>query len=324
MKSELFLLKDSFRKSKILVVGDLMLDQYFFGQSSRQSPEADVPVITKSNEDFFLGGAANTAFNIKMLGRGKVGLCGVVGSDISGKIITELCQKAKLNFEGLYQDKNHVTTTKKRIYFKNQQLLRIDTEQSKISQRAEHYILNYIQKNINRYDLVVVSDYNKGVINAGLMKNIVNLTSKQGKKVIVDPKQDLSIYFSANYITPNLHELEKFAKISNNSLKGIIKESNDLLNRYQIENLLVTMGEKGMLFINSEFSQFIKTKKVLNADVVGAGDTVVASLSLCIAAGLNGILSSKISNEAARISVSKSGTSSVSFDELSEKITSYF
>ena len=107
-------------------------------------------------------------------------------------------------------------------------------------------------------------------------------------------------------------------------MKGIIKESNDLLNRYQIENLLVTMGEKGMLFINSEFSQFIKTKKVLNADVVGAGDTVVASLSLCIAAGLNGILSSKISNEAARISVSKSGTSSVSFDELSEKITSYF
>lgn len=320
MKTEAITIKKSFKKTKILVIGDLMLDKYSFGNSSRQSPEAPVPIIDEFNEDVFLGGAANTALNIKMLGGGKVSCCGVIGKDNSGKMIKNLIKKHNINYKGIVVDNSHKTTTKKRIYLNDKQMLRLDNEQNEISSKSQSLIKKFLKKEINNYNLIVISDYNKGLVTKTLVAEIKRLCKKNKISIIVDPKQNFSVYKGVDYITPNFKEFRKNSELKKNKLSEIVLTGRKIINKHKIKNILVTLGEKGMILIDDCSKNYIKTEKVKNADVVGAGDTVIAALSLCIASNLEKILSIQISNIAAKISVSKSATSTVNFDEIENDI----
>lgn len=320
MKIEPITIKKSFKKTKILVIGDLMLDKYSFGNSTRQSPEAPVPIIDEFNEDVFLGGAANTALNIKMLGSGKVSCCGVIGNDNSGKMIKNLIKKNNINHKGIVVDNSHKTTTKKRIYLNSKQMLRLDNEQNEISYKSQSLIKKFLKEEINNYNLIVISDYNKGLVTKTLVAEIKRLCKKNKISIIVDPKQNFSVYKGVDYITPNFKEFQKNSELKKNKLSEIFLTGRKIINKHKIKNILVTLGEKGMILIDDRSKNYIKTQKVKNADVVGAGDTVIAALSLCIASNLEKILSVQISNIAAKISVSKSATSTVNFDEIEDDI----
>lgn len=323
MKIKAISIKKSFKKTNILVIGDLMLDKYSFGNSSRQSPEAPVPIIDEFNEDIFLGGAANTALNIKMLGGGEVSCCGVIGKDNSGKMIKNLIKKNNINCNGVVVNNSHKTTTKKRIYLNDKQMLRLDNEQNEISFKSQSSIKKFLKEEINNYDLIVISDYNKGVITKTLVGEIKSLCKKNKTPIIVDPKQNFSVYQGVDYITPNLKEFQKNSNLKKNTLSEISLTGRKIINKHKIKNILVTLGEKGMILIDDCSKNYIKTQKVKEADVVGAGDTVIAALSLCIASNLDKLLSIQISNIAAKISVSKSATSTVNFDEIEADIINF-
>lgn len=296
-----------FSNIKVLLVGDFMIDNYIIGKSNRMSPEAPVPVINIQKEYSIPGGAGNVAMNLSKLGA-NVTCCGNVGDDRWGKKLVSLLTKEGISTEGIETVKNHSTTLKERIYLGNKQIARIDSEEIKDWQPKAN---NFIYKDSN-YDIVIVSDYNKGAIN-----HLQNEWLELGE-VLVDPKKNsFKNYKGATIVTPNLNELKKVSSMNIENDTSIINICSDLINKYDFKYILAKKGDQGMILVGkNNFVKNIDAHSVDNADVTGAGDTVISTLSLCYAKTRDIEFSAEVANAAAAIAVSKPGTASVQTEEI--------
>ena len=314
MKTEQLLEKiDGFKGKHILVVGDVMIDKYIWGSVDRVSPEAPVSVLDVKRENFVPGGAANTACNVTALG-GKATVIGVTGQDTRRNVLIRLLKDAQVKF--FFVNDKRPTTTKVRVMKENSQLLRIDYEvRTYISAEAEQSIMQFIN-NLEDIDVIVVSDYAKGCITENLMKEII----KTGKPVLVDPKlKHKGFYKGATLVKPNQKEAAE--------LTGM-KETDDVevmgkkLVKELDASIIITRADKGVTIFEKEgsiHSVHGKAKEVF--DVTGAGDTVMATLALSIAAGASLTEAAHIANHAGAVKVGKVGTASVTAEELKHDIS---
>ena len=313
---------DQFKNKNILVIGDVMLDKYIWGEVSRISPEAPVQVVNVIKESYAPGGAANVANNIVSLGA-QAFMVGIVGNDTTrDKLINEL-EKKSIDVSGLINDKNKRTIQKVRVIGRNQQLLRFDYEKKGyVDSETENKIFDFISKKINDIDAIIISDYAKGVITKNLMEKLIRLCKEKNKIIVVDPKpKHKEFYKNATLITPNHTEAYQ--------MSGFLDEPSDTdvekIGKQLLEDLnstvLITKGEKGMsLFEKNGKVTSIPTFAKEVYDIIGAGDTSVATVALALASGSSFEEAAIIANHAAGITVGKVGTSTVSIDELKESI----
>ncbi len=314
---------DRFPRTRTLVVGDVMLDHYVWGDVSRISPEAPVPVVRVTKENLLLGAAANVVNNIHALG-GKVTVCGVIGKDDAGRQLVRLLESQGLPTGGLVLEQGRQTTIKTRVIAHNQQVVRVDREtKNGIAQDTRFRIFDFVKQQVkDGLDAVVLSDYSKGVITEDLVRDIVKLSRKNGVIVSVDPKVNhFSIYNGVTILTPNTKEASIGAKIEIEDEKSLIEAGRLLLKRLRCDAVLITRGEHGMnLFERSGRITHIPTMAQEVFDVTGAGDTVISTLTLAMAAGADMVAASRISNYAAGIVVGVVGTATVRPDELKRKM----
>jgi rfaE bifunctional protein kinase chain/domain len=295
----------------VLVVGDVMLDRYWFGEVSRISPEAPVPVVLVSKEDQRLGGAANVAWNCKELGA-RTRLLSVVGRDEPGRALEKLLKARRID-ASLHRDRGVSTTQKLRVIGRRQQLLRIDFERPP-SREVLASKLEEFKRALPDCDVVILSDYGKGGL--AHISEMIRSARRFGKRVLVDPKgDDYSRYRNASIVTPNLAELREVV--------GTWKDEKDLRSRAQalagklgLEALLLTRGEDGMTLFKGSKTFSVKAEKREVLDVTGAGDTVIAALAVMLAAGAGLDNAVRLANRAAGIVVGKLGTAAVKHDEL--------
>ncbi len=304
----------SWREKKVIIIGDIMIDEYIIGKIERISPEAPVPILEVEEEKHILGGAANVANNIKTLGGAPI-LFGVIGKDKSGEKLIELLEERKIK-NYLLIDEKRPTTTKTRLLSMGQQIVRMDREyRAYIDQELEKKLIENIEKSIDTVDLVILSDYAKGVLTPSLTQKIANLAQRKGKKVVVDPKgKDYAKYQKVSYITPN----EKEAKLATNMEENfdIILCAKKLIEIVNSEGIIITRGEKGIfLYINDTY-YFIPALKVEVRDVTGAGDTVISTFSLALSTGADPLEACILSNFAGSCVVRKLGTSTITPSEL--------
>lgn len=308
-----------FKRNRVLVIGDIILDSYIKGLVSRISPEAPVPVMEVSNEFYTLGGAANVASNLASLNC-TVGLIGVVGDDIASKKIIDRLEVSNISLRGLHFSNDINTIEKKRIVASNQQIIRLDyNDRNKPSESDIQTIIERFDEIIKDYDVVVISDYNKGVCVPKLCQHVIEKSLANDIKVIVDPKgSDWRKYRGATMLTPNMKEISLIvdSEIHNTDCE-IERKCTALCDTLNIDYLLITRSEKGMSLVGRDMSVWHIPSKVKDVyDVSGAGDTVIATLAGFINDSHELLKVVEISNLAAGISVSKFGTSVVTFDEL--------
>ena len=319
--NDLIRIVDQFKNKKILVLGDVMLDKYIWGEVARISPEAPVQIVNVVKEEYVPGGASNVAANIAELGA-KVWMVGVVGNDETrNKLIGEIAKK-NINSDFLISDPEKRTILKVRVFGRNQQLLRFDYEKKgDISSSTEEKLLSSVKKIIREIDAIIISDYAKGTITKRLMENLKRISGKSSMKIIVDPKPEhKEFYKNVTLITPNTAEAKKMIGLSEEDEEDIKVIGKTLLKELN-SNVLITRSEKGM-------SLFEKDGKTLNIptfakevyDIIGAGDTSVAALALALASGASLEESAIIANHAAGITVGKVGTSTVTAEELKRSI----
>jgi D-glycero-beta-D-manno-heptose-7-phosphate kinase len=292
-----------------------MLDRYTFGSVSRISPEAPVPVLEIENEQARLGGAANVGHNILALGATPL-MLGVVGDDPSGFTLKGIFTDLGFPLEGVVTDKARPTTVKTRIIAGSQQMLRIDHEMKRdISSETEDKLLGILEDNIGSLDGIILEDYNKGVVTRSVIKRAIELGKKNGVPVLVDPKmQNFFEYQGATVFKPNRKEVEDALGIQIDSDEEIIAAGMLLLERLNAENVLLTLGEKGMMLFERIASDGtdgepskIPTMARQVADVSGAGDTVIATLAVCLACGMSVRESAVIANRAAGLVIEELG-----------------
>jgi len=314
MKDKLLRILDNFKGKKILVVGDIMLDKYIFGNVERISPEAPVQIVEVEKEGYSPGGAANVANNISAL-KGDSFIVGMVGKDSAADILLQELKKRNINAEGIFVDEKKPTTQKVRVLGQKQQLLRIDYEKrGYLEKELEVKIIDFIKKKINEIDAIVISDYAKGVITENLMKEIKNIA--ENKAIIVDPKpKHMNFYKNVSLITPNTKEAKEMT--NKEDIEDVGKE---LLTKLNCP-VLITRGEKGMsLFEKNGNITNIPTKAKEVYDVSGAGDTVVATLTLALVSGATIKEAAIVANHAAGIKVGKIGTSTVKVEEIKKDL----
>jgi len=312
-----------FRSGTILVVGDLILDQYIWGPVSRISPEAPVPVVNVSSETLQLGGAANVSNNIRALG-GRVDLCGVIGGDDAGRQFMNTLQRQGIGHDGILTDRDRPTTRKTRVIAHNQQLVRFDVERCHpISGALEARLSRYVAACIGSAKAVVVSDYAKGVVTPRLMSDIIDLAGRRGTPVIVDPKvTHIGRYKGVTVLTPNHLEAIQAAGLHGDDDATLLEAGRQLHQRLGCQAVLITRGERGMsLFDEGGHVTHIPTVAQQVFDVTGAGDTVVATLALALAAGAPMRHAAKLANYAAGIVVGMIGTGTVTSAQLDEALT---
>ena len=278
---------DNFKGRRVAVVGDLMLDRYFWGSVARVSPEAPVPVVEVESESARLGGAANVAHNIKSLGAEPI-LIGVVGKDNSGDLLRDLLIENKFSTSGLIVDETRPTTVKTRVIAHNQHVVRIDREtKTEISYTLQHRALDVLRQNIHSLDAIIIEDYDKGVIVKSLIKQIVDLANESKKIVTADPKfNNFFEYRGVTVFKPNRKEVEEVMGIRLLDEGTVSEVGKALLERLQAKNVLLTRGEKGItLFEGDGTVTHVATKARRVADVSGAGDTVISTLTVALASG---------------------------------------
>lgn len=321
LKSQLHKAINAFHDKKILVIGDLILDQYIWGDAERLSPEAPVPVVWAKRKTHLLGGAANVASNISAAG-GKVSICGIIGEDEQGALLTSMLNEKNIDAQFVMKEKERPTTVKTRVIVHSQQMLRLDWESQEIvPTHMVEQLIEQLKGHMAQYDAVIIEDYGKGVINASFLNKIRPLI--RDKVVTVDPKEEHFKYYKHfTSLTPNTKEAEKavFFKLKNN--ESILKAADIMLKKFQLKSLLITMGEKGMGVFTREYAYHIPTTALEVFDVSGAGDTVIAFYTLALTAGLKYYEAAFLSNIAAGIKVGKLGTVAVTKEELFKKLES--
>jgi len=297
------LLKE-FENHRILVIGDVMVDAYLWGNVSRISPEAPVPVVNYLTSEKRPGGAANVALNIHSLGAVPV-ICTVIGDDEDGRTLRGIMKDLNMTEEGIIISENRKTTIKTRIIAGRQQLLRIDREDDgQIEQDIEIRLFNRIEALISgtKINAIVFQDYDKGVITPGLIENVITLANEKGIPTLVDPKKrNFSFYRNATLFKPNYKELTDGinSEIRKNDFPALQEAARELRESAGFKVVLVTLSEEGMLVSSGQDYHVVPTVAIDIADVSGAGDTVIAVASLCLASGLHPHEMAKIANLAA-------------------------
>lgn len=312
---------ENFKNIKIAVIGNLMLDEYIMGTVERISPEAPVPVVKVLQEKFVLGGAANVVNNLASLGA-KVICAGLIGNDNNGeKLINSLPDNA--SGELILKSDNRPTIVKKRVIAGNQQLLRLDWEESfHINEDEENKLLEKFKTVIAELDAVILSDYNKGLLTPSFSQKIIKLCKENNKIVTVDPKpKNIANFKFASTITPN--KKEAYAAAEKSFDTDIDEVGKTLREKFNLDTVLITRSEEGMTLYGDEIHNIPTYAKEVY-DVTGAGDTVISVLTLARAAGGTWEEAAKISNVAAGIVVAKIGTSTVSIGELFETYNSIY
>lgn len=306
----------NFSTCKVLIVGDIMLDKYYFGSVDRISPEAPVPIVNIRREESRLGGASNVANNICSLG-GQSMLCGAIGHDFFGKEIERMAKKKQIGLSLIASQQP--TVTKARIIGGKQQIVRLDYEEKlELSEMERTDIQQTVSDLLPDYPVLVVSDYGKGFISDELCRFLIAEAHKHHIRVIIDPKgKNWAKYAGANIVTPNVKELSDIVGYTiPNTDKAITEAAEQVIRQNQLDSLLVTRSEKGMSLIGQGKPFHLPTHSEEVFDVSGAGDTVVATFSLCLAAGFDLFSAMKTANIAAGIVVKKLGTATLTPEEL--------
>jgi D-beta-D-heptose 7-phosphate kinase/D-beta-D-heptose 1-phosphate adenosyltransferase len=312
----------AFERCRLLVVGDLMLDEYVWGHVERISPEAPVPVVSVLNEEFTLGGAANVAKNLCLLGA-HVAVAGVVGTGPQGSRLRSELAKLGVDVSAVVEEAGRPTTRKTRIIAEHQQVLRIDRETTcEISRASEQALMSRVLERVPDVDVILISDYGKGVVTRALVESLTATARSAGKLTIADPKGiDFSKYAGLTLITPNKKEAALAAGIEIRDEPGLLAAGQRLLETVAIDKLLITCGKDGMVFFERGAVPLkIGTRALQVYDVSGAGDTVVAVLGLGLAAGLSYPDAIAMANAAAGVVVGKVGTAGASRAELAEAL----
>ncbi len=326
MKSLLTYLKD-FKKAKIMVVGDIIADEFLVGKPERLSREAPVLILRRNDQKILPGGAANAAYNISSL-EGVTHLVGVVGEDRSGKKLKKILVENNINITGIFSTKNRPTSLKTRVLaggeqVVKQQVVRIDhLEQEDISKKLQDKIILHIKNNISEIDGLLLSDYGNGLFSSEMKKSLINLGREKGKFVAVDSRYDLLEFEGASLATPNLEEAGNAVGKKLKTQKDVIKAGEKLIKTLKLDNLLITQGSEGMtLFSKNEKHEHIPVANFSEVyDVTGAGDTVIGALVLGLAAGVPISKAVRLANYAAGIVVRKSGVAVVNPAELKKEV----
>lgn len=296
-----------FSKIKVLVIGDLMIDHYIIGKSDRMSQEAPVPVVIPKKEFSVPGGAANVAMNINTLGA-NVTCLGFVGKDFFGEELINILEENNVNTKHIEIIENHSTTLKKRIYSNGNQIIRVDKEKVHNWKPSQLKSFDY-----NDYDIIILSDYNKGALTTPWFTKPKNIN------VILDPKNEncIHLFMNSNIITPNLKELEKLSGIEILNDTSISIACNKLIDRYNFDFVIAKKGAQGItIYGKQRFVKDIKPHNVFSPDVTGAGDTVIAALSISYAKSKDIEFSAKFANAAAATAVGKFGTATTTLREI--------
>lgn len=318
---DLHLIRDllpRFTQASLLCIGDVMVDHFVYGQVKRVSPEAPVPVLRTLRQSTVLGGAGNVARNLSSLSVKQCFFCSVVGDDEAAKDIEGLFEKLEGVDAFLTVEKGRKTTAKTRYVCEGQQLLRVDDEDSyDISKETESALLAKVSELITKIDVMILSDYGKGVLTKSLSQSLIRLAKEHGKKVVVDPKKsDFSVYSGATLITPNAKELQEVTAFPVKSDDDVEKATSSLMSDYDIQAILATRGSQGMSLNNCHKMTHVPTEALEIYDVSGAGDTVVATAAACLAAGADLEIAAKLSNRAAGLVVAKAGTATITLEEI--------
>lgn len=306
----------------ILVIGDLMIDHYVWGDATRLSPEAPVPIVDVKNESTTLGGAANVAQNLVALGA-RVTLAGIIGNDAFGSKLMQILGHEGIEVGAIIKDDKRPTTVKTRIVAGSHQLVRVDREVTDtISKELEDILAGKLDAYIANADIVLFSDYGKGLFSAGLTQRLIGLANNKQKKVIIDPKGlDYEKYKGAFMIKPNRKELAEAAKTEKiKSIEDLQKAAKTILKQTGIPYLVVTLSEEGMVILDEFSYKLLPVKATAVFDVTGAGDTVLATIAYFMAMGLSIEEACELANHAAAIVIRRVGSATTTIDEIIEDI----
>jgi D-beta-D-heptose 7-phosphate kinase/D-beta-D-heptose 1-phosphate adenosyltransferase len=311
---------DKCSSCRILVVGDVIMDEFLWGRVERISPEAPVPVVQVEEESLVLGGAGNVVNNIISLG-GQALLCGVIGNDAMGRELVHMLQKMNSPTHGLVVEDRRPTTIKTRIVAHSQQVVRVDREESEpVTEASIKKIITVIKEQLGSIDAIVISDYGKGVVARSLMDGIRSLGQGSQTILAVDPTvRNLALYKDVTLITPNNYEAQQMSGIHIEDDQSVRQAGVHLLEELGCQMVLITQGDKGMtLFEGNGETTEIPTVARKVFDVSGAGDTVIAAFTLAVASGLTPSEAALLSNLAAGIVVGEVGTAPVAASRLKE------
>ena len=300
---------ERFSKVKIAVVGDMMLDEYLIGKVSRISPEAPVPVVNIEEERFVLGGASNVANNLKSLSA-QVSVYGVVGKDSNGEKFVKELESKHIDPSGIVIDETRPTIIKSRVLSQGQQLLRLDWEKdTDITENIQKKIIENVEKNIEKTDALLLSDYNKGVLTEFVSQSIIKIAKKYNREVVVDPKpNNFKNYKGATSMTPNRKEiLDYFGMKKFQNEEEIAQKMSELKKELALDNVVLTRSEEGIPTVAREVY-----------DVTGAGDTFISTFLLSVCAGADLFEAGAIANMASGIVVAKIGTATATKEEILE------
>ncbi len=311
-----------FPKTRILVVGDLMLDEFVWGTVDRISPEAPVPVVWVTSESFMPGGASNVANNLRAMG-GRVMVAGVIGSDGRGRMLLEELRNRGIDTAAVVVDAGRPTTLKTRVVAHHQQVVRIDRERtSPIARGVLDRLVEAVARSVRRADAVIIEDYGKGVIGPALIQELLALTKRRKCLVTVDPKEDHIMYYrGVTAITPNLREAQSASGLPARNEMELRRVGQTLLARLACEMVLVTRGEEGMSLFERDGRQTnIPTMAQEVFDVSGAGDTVIATFTTALAVGANPVAAARLANCAAGVVVGKVGVATAAPEEILRRV----
>ena len=314
--------------ARVLVIGDLALDEMVYGDTERISREAPVLILQHTHTKYILGGASNAAHNVAKLNDGQVTVLGVVGEDYQAEDLKNAFREANINCDSLISDKGRKTITKTRIsgscsHSITQQIVRIDRQtNAPISFSTEAKLLEQIEKLVPEHDVVILSDYHIGTLSDKIIETTMNIAKKYSKKVVVDAQRDLNRYQGTYSMTPNLPDTQKHVGFYLTNKDDFLRAGNKLLEQTKANNVLITCGAEGMVVVENDNKYthipVFNCSKVF--DVTGAGDTVTATYSLALAIGAEPVYAAIIGNIAAGIVVKQFGCATTTIDEILESV----
>lgn len=324
---------DAFNKLKVLIIGDVMVDTYLWGRVERISPEAPVPIVTVDKRANRLGGAANVALNIKAMGATPL-LCSVIGKDVKGEEFLGLLDAADMSSYGIYQSPDRITTTKFRIIGNNSQMLRVDEEVENDLNGNEYSVLTKNIEDIIKNetpDVIILQDYNKGVITSTLIDGVSEMASVAAIPVAVDPKKkNFSNYRDINLFKPNLKELKEGLNtdLDLSSEENVVAAMKQMMCDRNFRMVMTTLSEKGIVICARDNKKELVTHSIPShvrsvSDVSGAGDTVISVAALCLASGLSPYEIAAISNLAGGLVCEEAGVVPVNKVRLLKEVMSY-
>jgi rfaE bifunctional protein kinase chain/domain len=316
-------IQQSQKPPAILVIGDLMIDHYIWGDATRLSPEAPVPIVNVKNESTTLGGAGNVVQNLVALGA-KVTVGGLIGNDDFGKRLVEILESEGVATDAILKDTQRPTTVKTRVVVGSHQLVRVDREVTDPAHsELEDELVDKLDHYINEADIILFSDYGKGLFSKDLTQRLIKLAALKQKKVIIDPKGlDYEKYKGAFIIKPNRKELAEAAKTEKiKSLEDLQKAAKVIFKQTATEYLIVTLSEEGMVILDEIAYKLLPVKATAVFDVTGAGDTVLATIAYFIASGLSIEEACELANHAAAIVIRQVGSATTTIDEIIADIT---